>query len=73
MVVSHVILLMSDVSRYEDQCSFLCDPGYKLTGSSSRQCLFNRSWSGEPVTCNILRCSNPEVEITNSQLANWQL
>ena len=57
----------SDVSRYEDQCSFSCDPGYELTGSSSRQCLPNRSWSGEPVTCSILKCNNPEVEIANSQ------
>ena len=57
----------TDVSHYEDQCSFSCDPGYELTGSSSRQCLSNRSWSGEPVTCNILKCSNPELEITNSQ------
>ena len=57
-----------DVSQhYEDQCSFSCNLGYELTGSSSRQCLANRSWSGEPVTCNILRCSDPEVEITNSQ------
>ena len=53
--------------RYEDQCSFSCDPGYKLTGSSSRQCLSNGSWSGEPVTCTILKCNDPEVEIANSQ------
>ncbi|XP_065899833.1 uncharacterized protein [Dysidea avara] len=122
--------------RYEDQCSFLCDPGYELTGSSTRQCLSNGSWSGtdvtwvftgsgvtcspvpcvslsdpengnvscpsntsvfqdtctyycnrgyqlegnrqtrcsadgtwssEPVTCTILTCNDPEVEITNSQ------
>ena len=64
----------SDVSRYEDQCSFSCDPGYELTGSSSRQCLSNGSWSGEPVTCNILKCNNPEVEIANSQsLGNCDL
>ena len=36
--------------RYEDQCSFLCDPGYELTGSSTRQCLSNGSWSGTDVT-----------------------
>ena len=58
----------TDVSHYEDQCLFSCDPGYELTGSSSRQCLPNGLWSGQTVTCNILRCCNPEVEITNSQL-----
>ena len=58
----------TDVSRYEDQCLFSCDHGYELTGSVSRQCLSNGSWSGEPVTCNILRCSDPGLEIVNSQL-----
>ncbi|XP_065899825.1 uncharacterized protein [Dysidea avara] len=46
------------VPRYEDQCSFSCDPGYELTGSSTRQCLSNESWSGADVTCDILHCSN---------------
>ncbi|XP_065899762.1 sushi, von Willebrand factor type A, EGF and pentraxin domain-containing protein 1-like isoform X2 [Dysidea avara] len=44
--------------RYEDQCSFSCDPGYELTGSSTRQCLSNGSWSGADVTCDILHCNN---------------
>ena len=57
----------TDVSRYEDQCSFTCDPGYKLTESSSRQCLSDGTWSSEPVTCIILKCNDPELEIANSQ------
>ena len=60
------------VSHYEDQCSFSCDPGYELTGSSSRQCLSNGSWSGSDVTCDILHCDmyNLTDEIENSVLAN---
>ena len=58
------------VPRYEDQCSFSCDPGYQLTGSSSRQCLSNGSWSGSDVTCDILRCYNLTDGIENSVLAN---
>ena len=58
------------VSRYEDQCSFSCDPGYQLTGSSSRQCLSNGSWSGSDVTCDILHCDNLTDGIENSVLAN---
>ena len=60
----------TDVSRYEDQCSFSCDPGYELTGSSSRQCLSNGSWSGSKVTCDILHCDNLTDTIENSVLTN---
>ena len=58
------------VSHYEDQCSFSCDPGYELTGSSSRQCLSNGSWSGSDVTCDILHCDNLTDGIEYSVLAN---
>ena len=58
------------VSHYEDQCLFSCDPGYQLTGSSSRQCLSNGSWSGSDVTCDILHCDNLTDGIENSVLAN---
>ena len=58
------------VSLYEDQCSFSCDPGYQLTGSSSRQCLLNRSWSGSDVTCDILYCDNLTDGIENSVVAS---
>ena len=60
----------TDVSRYEDQCSFSCDPGYELTGSSSRQCLSSGSWSGSDVTCDILHCDNLTDTIENSVLTN---
>ena len=60
----------TDVSRYEDQCSFSCDPGYELTGSSSRQCLSDGSWSGSNVTCDILHCDRLTDRIDNSVLAN---
>ena len=58
------------VLHYEDQCLFSCDPGYQLTGSSSRQCLSNESWSGSDVTCDILHCDNLTDGIENSVLAN---
>ncbi|XP_075694375.1 fibulin-7-like isoform X2 [Rhinoderma darwinii] len=29
----------------------LCDPGYQLTGSESRTCLDNQTWSGQPAIC----------------------
>ena len=58
------------VPRYEDQCSFSCDPGYELTGSSTRQCLSNGSWSVVDVTCDILNCNNLTNKMENSVLVN---
>ena len=36
---------------YEDTCSFTCNTGYKLTGSDTRTCQSNGSWSGSKITC----------------------
>ena len=34
-----------------DVCGFLCNTGYELTGSDTRTCQSNRSWSGSVVIC----------------------
>ena len=34
-----------------DTCSFTCNTGYELTGSDTRTCLSNGSWSGTESTC----------------------
>ena len=39
------------VPSYEDTCSFTCNTGYELTGSDTRTCQSDRSWSGSNVTC----------------------
>ena len=41
------------VSSYEDTCSFTCNTSYELTGSDTRTCQSNRSWSGIEITCSI--------------------
>ena len=40
------------VSSYEDTCSFTCNTGYELTGSESRTCQSDGSWSGSSTMCN---------------------
>ena len=37
--------------RYGTICSFSCNVGYNLTGSSRRQCLENKTWSGTTSSC----------------------
>ena len=36
---------------YEDTCSFTCNTGYELTGSDTRTCQSDGSWSGRESTC----------------------
>ena len=39
------------VPSYEDTCSFICNTGYELTGSDTRTCQSNGSWSGSKDAC----------------------
>ena len=39
------------VSFYEDTCSFTCNTGYELTGSDTRTCQSDGSWSGSDDVC----------------------
>jgi len=49
-----IVCLLEDdgVSFYEDTCSFTCNTGYKLTGSDTRTCQSDGSWSGSVTICN---------------------
>ena len=39
------------VPSYEDTCNFTCNTGYELTGSGTRTCQSNGSWSGTDNVC----------------------
>ena len=44
-------LINSPSFSYEDNCSFTCNTGYELTGSDTRTCQSNGSWSGSGTVC----------------------
>ena len=56
------------VPSYEDTCSFTCNTGYELTGSDTRTCQIDGSWSGSPVSCIIMKCPSSSLPM-NSMLA----
>ena len=38
-------------STFQDSCTFSCNVGYMLTGSDTRTCQSNGSWSGNVPVC----------------------
>ena len=55
------------IYSYEDACSFTCNTGYELTGSTERTCQNDGNWSGSPVSC-IMECPSSSLPM-NSILA----
>lgn len=39
------------VYSYEDTCNLTCNSGYTLTGSDTKTCLSDGSWSGTESSC----------------------
>ena len=61
-------LISSPIFFYEDICSYTCNTGYELTGSDTRTCQSDGSWSGSPVSCIIMECPSSSLPM-NSMLA----
>ena len=40
-----------EIPSYKDTCSITCNTGYELTGSDTRTCQSNGSWSGSDGVC----------------------
>ena len=45
-----------EVPSYEDTCNFTCSTGYQLTGSDTRTCQSDGSWSGNDAMCSRSEC-----------------
>ena len=44
-------LAVDNVASFRDFCSFSCNTGYELTGSDTRTCQSDGSWSGNDAEC----------------------
>ena len=57
-----------------DTCSFTCNTGYELTGSDTRTCQSNGSWSSSDVVCREGSCAQSDryhhTLLFNSFLSN---
>ena len=57
MVAPHNGRIKGNCNRtYQSQCTFECNEGWEMSGSSIRQCIFNKTfdfveWSGTPALC----------------------
>ena len=40
----------------DQSCSYTCQNGYNLTGSVTRKCQPDHTWSGDPTSCPPLQC-----------------
>jgi len=39
------------IPSYDDICDFTCNAGFELTGSDTRTCQSDESWSGSETIC----------------------
>jgi len=52
------------VPSYKDTCSFTCNTGYLITGSDTRTCQSDGSWSGSDTMCRKgKKCINVSINI----------
>ncbi|CAH1262671.1 CSMD3 [Branchiostoma lanceolatum] len=47
---------MSGNNFFGDRTTFVCNTGYELSGSTSRSCQADRTWSGAQTSCNKKQC-----------------
>ena len=48
------------------QIGFVCSPGYRLTGPTTRECMPDGKWGGHSPKCEEIRCPAPEMPANSS-------
>lgn len=48
------------------QIQFICSPGYRLTGTLTRECMADGKWNGHSPKCEEIRCDPPEMRANSS-------
>ncbi|XP_013383226.1 sushi, von Willebrand factor type A, EGF and pentraxin domain-containing protein 1 [Lingula anatina] len=51
--------IIGDNFTFSATIAFICDPGYRLEGSSVRQCIAKGKWSGKTPSCRPIACIPP--------------
>nr|CAB3266741.1 sushi, von Willebrand factor type A, EGF and pentraxin domain-containing protein 1-like [Phallusia mammillata] len=54
--ISNGAVNCSDGSFYQSVCKYSCNKGYKLTGSSTRECLQSKEWDNNQPECTKIQC-----------------
>ncbi|WAR09791.1 CSMD1-like protein [Mya arenaria] len=52
-------VLLNGATTYESLVQYSCNSGFNLSGSETRECLADGSWSGLLPVCNIVYCNAP--------------